>query len=391
LCAGEPGQPILKEGFESDPFVGGWLPTGAGEWGKTVVWSDKEPCTGSHCLRLIAEEGKPTDLGLDSPPLKLTPGQYYRVRFQSRADRRIYWEMRFYDEFGALLEGDYNTSVESSADWQPQEFFFKPVSRAATAGLGFRTLGPANASVDDVELTPATDAQLAAWIARLDKAVGPFRPLVDKNVADRLPHTRALLKAGKPVRILVLGDSISNDLSTSDLELLLRRAWPKSKIDVQFVGRPSTGWSRHARQIEQRLVRHKGDLILMLAISNDPQDMQRHLEKIVADVRKASPKTEVALVTPHIEGWYGSELGAAQAAELRTFAERQHVALIDVLENWQRYLAKRDGKVDPLMRDILHMNDLGRALTARIVAANLGGSDAAAAEASTPANVKPDR
>jgi len=68
---------------------------------------------------------------------------------------------------------------------------------------------------------------------------GGLKPVRLALGPDRWRHlaaTRALLQNGKPLRLLVLGDSIANDMSNSQFHLPIQRRFPKANITLLAIG-----------------------------------------------------------------------------------------------------------------------------------------------------------
>jgi hypothetical protein len=125
-------------------------------------------------------------------------------------------------------------------------------------------------AVDDVELAPADADAVAAWA---DAVYATLPPLDYAPPPDRhryLPRTMAALAAGETVRVVVLGDSIANDLSHSLFEVLVARAWPGARLEVVTSVRSGTGceWYREEDRLRDYVLRHGPDLVLVAGISH---------------------------------------------------------------------------------------------------------------------------
>lgn len=101
LAQAEAPRVLLQADFETDPWKAGWTPWGQGVYGKNLIWSDKAPHGGKHCLAVEPKPPQFPDAGWESPSFKVTPGRNYRVTLSARAEKSTYWFLMFYDRNGA--------------------------------------------------------------------------------------------------------------------------------------------------------------------------------------------------------------------------------------------------------------------------------------------------
>lgn len=189
-----------------------------------------------------------------------------------------------------------------------------------------------------------------------------------QNESQLLPNTIEKLKQGKPLKILLLGDSISNDLSNSFLDVLLEGEFPQSAIAVQFTGKESTSWLKLQHQVQQRIIAHQPDLVICEAISNDPKYLADPLSRIIDRTRKINSNIEFLLVTTHLQNWSeNKEDGLVYRNALLQVAKEKNIAVVDLMAFWKSYLAKNNWQVESLLRDSVHMNEFGRQLSARVI------------------------
>lgn len=367
---------LLSTDFESDPWKAGWTPFGAGIYGENLLWSEDRPHSGKRCLEIVPKPGA-TSGGWESPPFAVKEGRWYRVSFFARSAKPAFWQILFYDRNGALVEGDHNASIDPSDDWTGREFFFRTKFPGQTATIVFYTTGGARLGIDDVTIRDAEKKEVLAAADQLWAAMPPCAAAPPADAGQFLPRTAAKLRRGGPLRIVLLGDSIANDLSNSCFALLLERAFPGAQIDYLFTGRAGTGWLKLQFQVEQRLTQHRPDLIVLLALSNSPQHLADPLERLVADVRRSLPETELLLVTPHVRGWFGSaDIGARQTEETLRIARQEKIAVLDLLTAWETYAKANREDAPGLLRDGLHMHERGRQLSARLLVAAIAAGTA---------------
>jgi hypothetical protein len=365
-------QRIFADDFASDPLASGWTPTAGGTYGKDLVWAAEGPRAGRRSLSVVpAKDGSAG--GWHSPPFAVKDKQWYRATFLARTPRPIYFAAFFYDPFGAATEGDFYTSVDPTSGWAPQEFYFRTKFPGRTAAAVFQPLSAEPLHVADLSVEPVGRAKVAAWAGRLYATMPPLAYDSPPDAGRLIPRTIRKLQAGGALRVVLLGDSISNDLSNSPFDVLLRGPFPKAKVDVRFTGRGGTGWMKHRFQVRERVLGHKPDLAIFLAISNDPARIRGDLGQIVDAVRAAPGGPEMLIVTPHMRTWNAGEtdMGLRQREVALAVAADQHVEVLDLTTIWGDYL-DRTGKPEAwLLRDSCHMNERGRQVAARALVAHL--------------------
>jgi lysophospholipase L1-like esterase len=368
--------PALAADFQADPLASGWTFTGGGKYGASFVWSKSDGRDGGACLAVLPSANVPPGNGWESPPFPVSDRQYYRVTFGLKSARPIYWATSFYDSYGAMLEGDHHSQADAAEAWTPQEFCVKTKFPAATASVVFRTAAKEPMYIDRVAVTPISHGEARAWADRFYSAMTPLVYAAPEGAGRLLPRTLERLRAGRPLRIVVLGDSIANDLSNSPLDVLLEGAFPGCAVDVCFTGRGGTGWMKHRQQIAERVARHEPDLVILLAISNEEEFLASTLGDILDGVRRLRPQADILLVTPHLKGWSDKpEAGLRHAEILRGVAADKHVEILDLGAVWNAYLAASGRPQEYLLRDAVHMNERGRQVSARAVVAHLAAAN----------------
>jgi lysophospholipase L1-like esterase len=360
-------KPIFATDFETDMLTAGWIGIDSPDYGEYILWSDRQSHSGKHSLAAIKDEDDGIGSGWESPHFVVQNHQYYRVTFWAKTSQPSYWAIFFYNQYGALIEGDHYSVVEPTQQWTQQEFYFQTKFPGATASLVFQPLTEQPLYIDDVSIVPTIRADARQWADRLYTTMPAIAPRPIKNGKQFLPNTIRKLKNGEPLNIVLLGDSIANDLSNSLLDVLLEHKFPKSQIKMQFTGKGSTGWLKLQQQVQQRIIAHQPDLVICEAISNDPKYLAVPLSHIINTTRKAVGKTEFLLITPHLQNWSKKENGLVHRNALLKVGQEKNVAVFDLMASWERYLTHNNRQVDSLLRDSLHMNERGRQLSARSI------------------------
>ena len=364
--------PCYSEDFETSPPLARWTSVGPGVRGETLFWSRESDRAERGFLEIRVPSRKARDAGCESPPFPVRAGAHYALRFQSRSSAPALVGILFYDLEGALLEGDHYSLVETSPEWTLNELCFKAKQRASTASIVFRAPEEGSVAVDDLRVDPASLREVKAWSDRLHAVMPPLRYDPPQGTGRFLPRTAARLRSRAPLRAVLLGDSIANDLSNSCLEAMLADEFPGLDVDLRFTGRGGTGWTRHALQVRERILNHESGLVLFLAISNAPDTLFDRLGGIIDEVRLRSPATEMLIVTPHLKGWGGIEDAGLRHRELLIrLADERGVELVDLTSAWGRYLGEAGKDKGWLLRDAVHMNERGRQVAARVVLAHL--------------------
>jgi lysophospholipase L1-like esterase len=216
-------------------------------------------------------------------------------------------------------------------------------------------------------------------LARIDAIYAGMDPLDYTPPGDRwrnLDRTMQRLRDGGTLRIVMLGDSIIGDTSSSQYDLLLGRAYPKCKIEKITSLRGSTGcwWYKLDNHVEEYVLRHKPDLLMIGGISQR-QDIDS-IRAVIHQVRaKQSP--EILLMTPafgamhdpHIVNW-SFEIKAGTddyRARLQRLAEEEKCGFIDMTGPWWRYVQQSGKCYGWFQRDQVHANERGFQILGRIL------------------------
>ena len=202
----------------------------------------------------------------------------------------------------------------------------------------------------------------------------------------QLPRFTSLLKAGKNVRITLIGDSISfGSNSTGRMECppfappyietvaagLEQRFGGKVEVRNSAIG--GTG-CRQAFDIEDTWLDQACDLLIIAYGMNDfahmsAEDYKATLQKIMDKMHAAHPETEFLLVTSMTGNpiWRNTPAGpdVEFARELKTLAS-ETVAVADVRTFWVKLLERKDF-YDLTGNGVNHPNDFGYRAYAKVV------------------------
>lgn len=191
-----------------------------------------------------------------------------------------------------------------------------------------------------------------------------------------LSRTRQLLTEGGSLRIMAVGDSIANDTMRSGWVALLREAYPKADIQATVYVRGGGGCQHYKEEgrIEKIVAPRRPDLVFLGGISQrDVPD----ISVVIDQLRAALPDVEILLGT----GAFGtadprdaaalakaphSGTGAYGVA-LQKLAAEKHCAYLDFTGPWAEYLNSAGVHPHQFYRDVVHANEAGEQVLARIL------------------------
>ena len=195
------------------------------------------------------------------------------------------------------------------------------------------------------------------------------------------------LRSGRPLRVVMLGDSIVNDTSNSAWDVLLERLYPKARIEIITSVRGGTGcqYYRQENRVEEYVIRHKPDLLVIGGISNG-FDVEA-IRSVIQQVRRRISPEILVLSDPvgvygdprawpsmMIEpGKRGDETRKHLAAigpyrlGLREMAGEEAVEYFDIATIWDACIAHCGKPYEHYLRDPVHANERGRQILARML------------------------
>jgi lysophospholipase L1-like esterase len=223
----------------------------------------------------------------------------------------------------------------------------------------------------------------------------------------RIPKTLAKLKAGEPVTIVCLGDSVTAGGNASKPELRyvdvfaagLRERFPQAKIDVQNIsagGSNSRQWlypekfpykGLHGADNParfDRVVATKPDLVTIEFVNDAGGNAatghvpgaglgSAGVEEAYGEILKRLEPlgTEVILITPHFTMWRMMGFKSMRETEqrpyvlaLRDFATKHHLGLADTSARWEHLAKEGLPYLTLLDNTINHPDDRGHRLFA---------------------------
>ena len=210
-----------------------------------------------------------------------------------------------------------------------------------------------------------------------------------------LPRTKKLLTDSGTLRVVMLGDSIVNDMSRSCWNLLLERRYPKCKIEKVTSVRGSTGcwWYKEPGRVQKFVLDYHPDLVIIGGISQ--RGDINSIREVIRQIRVAS-NADILLITgafgnvdPRDESLWRRIVDPNHYSEYRkgleNLARQVGSAFLDMEVAWARYIRESSKPLDWFKRDPIHANERGEVILGRILDSylSLPVSTAAAADGKT--------
>ena len=217
---------------------------------------------------------------------------------------------------------------------------------------------------------------------------------VTASTRGRIPRTLAKLKAGEPVTIVCLGDSVTAGGDASRPERRypdvfvagLRSRFPKARIEMQNL---SAGGSNSRQWLSpdkfpykglhgdanparfERVIAAKPDLVTIEFVNDaglSPAGVETSYGEIL---KRLGPGVEVILITPHFTMWRMMGFKSMRETEkrpyvlgLRAFAEEHKLGLADASARWEHLAKEGLPYLTLLDNTINHPDDRGHRLFA---------------------------
>ncbi|QDU79395.1 GDSL-like Lipase/Acylhydrolase [Polystyrenella longa] len=216
---------------------------------------------------------------------------------------------------------------------------------------------------------------------------GQWKGPVTKYATDSLPHTTANLKQAKPVKIFLLGDSISEGYNASAYskaapgcpaygELTAMTLESATGSDVDFRNFAVGGWqaSQGVKRVdEEKLAEEKPDLVIIAFGMNDvwrkdAAAFKKNIKEIIDAFRAKNSECEFLLISTMLgnENW---GMPMDQFYTYRTALKEltgPGIALADLTAVWEEFL-KRKTFYDLTGNGVNHPNDFGHIIYAQVL------------------------
>jgi hypothetical protein len=367
---------LVSVDFRTDPFAARWAVEPPSALGTAATWA-------GGAIRTRGPRWQ-------SPKLPVEPSAYYRLTVRSKGRPRSMWAAVFFDAAGRPLVSDHYSGLDASESWTVQEFCFRARHDAKTCQLWFHPLEPCGEDLclSSVRVAPASRREVARWADRIYAQLPPLEFAPPAGRGHRLPRTMQSLRSGRPLRVVMLGDSIVNDTSNSAWEVLLRQACPQARVEIISSVRGGTGcqYYRQEKRVQEYVLRHAPDLLVIGGISHGC-DVEA-VRAVIQQVRRQNSNVEILVLSDPV-GVYGdprqwplmivepgkagedarkllAALGSYRAG-LREMAAEEAVEYFDVATVWDCYIAHCGKPYEYFLRDPVHANARGRQILARML------------------------
>lgn len=260
----------------------------------------------------------------------------------------------------------------------------KGLDRTVEHELVLRVASPGTARIGGFLLNGTiadTYAGLSA-LEKIDAIYARMDPLTYQPPAGRfthLPKAMSKFRDGGELRMVLLGDSIMGNTSSSSFELLLMRNYPKCKVVKIASLRSSTGctYYREENRVQDYVLKHHPDLLVIGGISN--RGDAEAVRSVIQQVRAKKPDTEVLLLTPvfgsitdeHIRT-FSREIDPTTSNfryHMQQVAAEESCAFFDMTGPWWEYIQKSGKTYGWFMGDAVHANERGCQIIGRLLEA----------------------
>lgn len=313
----------------------------------------------------------------ESPPLEVTPHEYYRIEFRCRADGGGYWGAVFCDEDGNQLESDHYSGMDRAVEWTDREFCFRARAGAASARICVRTPVGKAWAMSELRVAPTTRAAVGEWADAVARTIPPLQYVPDPGRGRCLQRVLARLRAREHTRVVMLGDSIMNDIGNSPWDVLVERHYDGPRIDAMTSVRGSTGcrFYQEDAHLRRYVLDYAPQLLIIGGISNGADiDAVRN---VIRAVRRASDADIMLMFNARVRIEEPGEVNPPTLDlepqmvcfrdGLAALAGEEGAEFYDIHAVFTDYLRRSIRPFAYYARDALHINARGRQVFARIL------------------------
>ena len=202
-----------------------------------------------------------------------------------------------------------------------------------------------------------------------------------KQQPERLKRVLAKLRAKQPIKLVALGDSITQGFNASGFEPALAEpyqpCYPQlvantlqkrfgSKVTLVNFGAAGAeaGWGI---EMVPKVTAEKPDLVLLAFGMNDGGGYDKKMPKMRDDVIAANPEADIVMVSPMtMNPLFAGADGFVWKAKFLGELVKENMALADVTTPWIEVLKKKNFS-DISGNNVNHPNDFGHRLYAHVI------------------------
>lgn len=321
---------------------------------------------------IIINEGK-----WESDFFPIKEFNFYKLTFDSKSYSKNYWAIIFYDKNKNQLIADNYSSFDSSDDFIKNTFYFRGKCNAKYGKVIFQRIEKEKYPfiIKNILIQSASEKEILKWMEVLYKKM----PEVKKFKIEKkyIPETIKKLKKGEKLRIVMLGDSIMNDIGNSFFDILMKKIYPKAKIEVITSVRGGTGcwYYQEENRVKEYVLDYKPDLLIIGGISN--KDNTEAIRNVIKQVREKQ-KPEIIIMSravgkegdPRINPEWTFEIPDDENSyryRLKKLAEEEKVEFFDIEAYWGDYIKNSGLPYDLFLRDPVHANENGKIILAYLI------------------------
>ncbi len=214
-------------------------------------------------------------------------------------------------------------------------------------------------------------------IKEIYATIPPVKYKAPENRFKYLRKTEQYIKQVKKLRVVMLGDSIINNTSRSQWQLLVQEKYPKCKITKITSVRGSTGcwWYKDNRRVLPFVIDQKPDLVIIGGISQRGDIAA--IKSVIQQIRKYS-SPDILLMTGaagkiKLQGnpeWQLKidEKTTPYRAQLRELAKKERCGFLDMRAAWEEYIQNSGKEKKFFYADQVHANPKGEQVIGHILA-----------------------
>jgi len=366
---------LLSADFETNPLQAGWTPKPGNDEAGAPAWSDALGHGSAHCITVA-------DGTWASPEFAVTPFEFYRLEFFSKAEGLGYWATFYCDEQANILAADCHSSIYKSDDWLKHESCFRAHAKAVKAKVCFQPIDYYRIWIGDVSVGHVDRRAVVEWADALYATLPPLKYVVPASRGSLIPRAMESLKAGRRLRLVMLGDSIVNDTGNSPWDALLERRYPGARLEVVISVKGGTGcqYYKDENRVKEYVLDFAPDLVIIGGISHgyDAEAMRSVVRQI-----RAGCGAEILIMTGAVantercraefikHAGKNAEQAAARAdafpQRVQAMAAEEKCEFLDLRSIWDEYVKNASRPEDWFRRDIVHANDRAKQILARVL------------------------
>lgn len=321
----------------------------------------------SGCAPAVFRATAPVEGGWRSPLLPVTAHQRYRVTMKAEATTPWAVDVQYRDATGQPVIGNDYCAQDATTGSERRELIF--TARQGVTATMLKLEGQrANLTVSELRIARATARQAARLADATYAGMPPVQSEPPADAGALIPRTMTTLCTGGVLNVVLLGDSIVNDLSNSHWDALLERDRRGLRLCSTVVVRNGGSCEQFLQGgfLERYVVAEKPDLVMIGGIST------KRVESVRVVIRRlrAAGVAEMIILSP-AGGEYGRGISLKYFEQLRAMAADERVEFVDLTTPWIRYLAESGHEWRWLYRDPTHPNERGRQVLTRILVNHL--------------------